>query len=58
VGQPLQEMGRRAVEVLLQRFDALRRDEPYPGPFNIVLPTEVVPGATLTGPRRTRLIID
>ena len=53
VRQPLHEMGRRAVEVLLQRIEALRRGEPYPGPFNIVLPTEIVLGETLAGPRRT-----
>jgi LacI family transcriptional regulator len=57
VRQPLHEMGRRAVEVLVQRIEALRRGEPYPGPFNIVLPTEIVPGETLAGPRRTRLPI-
>ena len=55
--QPLHEMGRRAVQVLVQRIEALRRGEPYPGPFNIVLPTEVVAGETLAGPRRTRLAI-
>jgi len=54
VRQPLHEMGRRAVEVLVQRIEALRRGEPYPGPLNIVLPTEIVPGETLAGPRRTR----
>ncbi|NRF71664.1 LacI family DNA-binding transcriptional regulator [Aquincola sp. S2] len=57
VRQPLHEMGRRAVELLMQRIEALRRGEPYPGPFDIVLPTEVVPGATLAAPRRTRLAI-
>ena len=31
----------------------VRRGEPHPGPFNIVLPTEMVPGETLAGPRRT-----
>jgi LacI family transcriptional regulator len=57
VRQPLHEMGRRAVEVLLQRIEALRRGAPYSGRFNIVLPTEVVLGETLSGPRRTRLAI-
>jgi len=57
VRQPLHEMGRRAVEVLVQRIEALRRGEPYPGPFNVVLPTEIVLGETLAGPRRTRLVI-
>jgi LacI family transcriptional regulator len=57
VSQPLHEMGRRAVEVLVQRIEALRLGEPYPGPFNIVLPTDVIPGATLAEPRRARLAI-
>jgi LacI family transcriptional regulator len=57
VHQPLQEMGRRAVEVLVQRIEALRCGEPHSGPSNIVLPTEIVPGMTLAGPRRTRLPI-
>jgi DNA-binding LacI/PurR family transcriptional regulator len=57
VRQPLHEMGRMAVEVLVQRIEGFRRDEPYAGPFNIVLPTEIVPGATLAGPRRTRLTV-
>ncbi|HEX6703814.1 MAG TPA: LacI family DNA-binding transcriptional regulator [Albitalea sp.] len=57
VRQPLHEIGRRSVEVLVQRIEAHRRGEPYPGPLNIVLPTEVVLGATLAGPRRTRLTI-
>ena len=57
VRQPLHEMGRRAIEVLVQRIEAVRRREHYPGPFNIVLPTEIVLGETLAGPRRTRLAI-
>ena len=57
VRQPLNELGRRAVEVLVQRIEARRQGEAYPGPFNVVLPTEIVPGATLAEPRRTRLVI-
>ena len=57
VHQPLHEIGRRAVEVLVQRIETLRRGEPYDGPFNIVLPTEIVPGTTLAPPRGTRLTI-
>jgi LacI family transcriptional regulator, galactose operon repressor len=57
VRQPLHEIGRRAVEVLVQRVDALRRSEPYAGPLNIVLLTAIVPGATLAAPRQTRLTI-
>jgi DNA-binding LacI/PurR family transcriptional regulator len=50
-------MGRLAVEVLVQRIDALRQGEPYAGPANIVLPTELIPGTTLAGVRRSRLTI-
>jgi LacI family transcriptional regulator len=57
VHQPLHEMGRRAVEVLVQRVEALRQDEPYSGSFNILLPTGIVSGETLAEPRRTRLAI-
>jgi LacI family transcriptional regulator len=57
VRQPLHEIGRRAAEVLVQRIEALRRGEPYAGPLNIVLPTEIIAGATLAGPRNTRLVI-
>lgn len=57
VRQPLHEMGRQAVEVLLQRINLLRGAEPYPGPFNIVLPTELVPGGTLAAPRHLPLEI-
>jgi DNA-binding LacI/PurR family transcriptional regulator len=57
VRQPLHEMGRRAVEVLVQRIEAFRRGEPDPGPWNIVLPTELVPGDTLARPRRMRSAI-
>ncbi|HEY8974940.1 MAG TPA: LacI family DNA-binding transcriptional regulator [Burkholderiaceae bacterium] len=47
VRQPLHEMGRLAVEVLVRRIEALRQGEPDPGPANIVLPTELITGATL-----------
>lgn len=57
VRQPLHEMGRRAVEVLVRRVDAQLGGEPYQGPSNIILPTEIVPGTTLTRPRRTSLPI-
>lgn len=57
VRQPLHEMGRRAVELLLQRVEAQRRNEPYTGPLELVLPTEIVAGATLAGPRKAPLPI-
>lgn len=52
VRQPLHEMGRHAVEILLQRVQAIQQGESYSGPFNICLPTEIVLGATLAEPRR------
>jgi DNA-binding LacI/PurR family transcriptional regulator len=57
VRQPLHEIGRRAAEVLVQRIETLRRGEPLSGPLNIDVPTELIPGATLARPRRTRLAI-
>jgi len=57
VRQPLHETGRRAVEVLMQRIEAQRRNEPVGAPLNILLPTEIIPGATLGAPRRQRLAI-
>ncbi|MEO6280487.1 LacI family DNA-binding transcriptional regulator [Roseateles sp.] len=52
VNQPLLEMGRRAVNVLMQLIQAQHSGEPYDGPRNIVLPVEIVPGRTLVA--RTR----
>ncbi|WP_457391878.1 LacI family DNA-binding transcriptional regulator [Roseateles sp. P5_E1] len=57
VRQPLLEMGRRAVEVLMQLIEAQRRGEAYAGPSDIVLPIEIVHGRSLPGPRSTQLII-
>jgi len=57
VRQPLHEMGRLAVEVLVRRVDALRLGEPDAGPGNIVLPTELIAGTTLAAPRKSRLTI-
>jgi DNA-binding LacI/PurR family transcriptional regulator len=57
VRQPLHEMGRRAVEMLVQRIEARHRGEAYAARLNIVLPTVIVPGITLAGPRRRRMAI-
>ncbi|MFL6699546.1 MAG: LacI family DNA-binding transcriptional regulator [Vitreoscilla sp.] len=58
VHQPLHEIGRRAVETLLQRIEARRQGEPHaPEPSNIILPTDIVTGETLAKPRKTRLAI-
>jgi LacI family transcriptional regulator len=52
VQQPLLDMGRQAVKVLMQLIEAQRSGEPYEGPRNIVLPVEMVPGRTLMGSPR------
>lgn len=52
VRQPLLEMGRQAVTVLMQLIEAQRNGQPYEGPSNIVLPVEIVPGRTLVEPPR------
>jgi LacI family transcriptional regulator len=58
VHQPLLEMGRRAVKVLMQLIEAQRSGEPYEGARNIVLPVEIVPGRTLLShPRHEPLTI-
>ena len=57
VRQPLLEMGRRAVEVLMQLIEAQRRGEAYDGPRDIVLPVEIVDRRTLPGPRSEPLTI-
>lgn len=57
VRQPLRDLGRRAVEVLVERIDARSRAASPRRPKNIVLPTELVPGATLAAPRAHSLTI-
>ena len=57
VRQPLHEMGRRAVEVLLECIAAHQRGEAYGGPSVVLLPTQTVTGATLASPRRTILTV-
>jgi LacI family transcriptional regulator len=50
VHQPLAEMGRRAVEILVARVDARLQERPWTGPNKVLFPTEFVPGATLAAP--------
>ncbi|WP_457442530.1 LacI family DNA-binding transcriptional regulator [Roseateles sp. P5_E4] len=57
VRQPLLEIGRRAVEALMQLIEAQRRGEAYEGPRDIVLPVEIVHRRTLPGPRSEPLTI-
>lgn len=52
VRQPLRELGQRAVEVLMGRIEAGRKEGAQEeGRSTIVLPAEIVPGLTLAAPR-------
>lgn len=55
--QPLREMGRQAVEVLVQLIEAQRRGDSYQGPPNIVLPVGTVAGRTLARPRNRPIAV-
>lgn len=57
VRQPLREMGHRAVELLVERIEAKHHDTVYRTPGNIVLPTEIVLGGSLSTPRSTPLVL-
>ena len=57
VRQPLREMGHRSVRLLMDRIEAKHRDAVYRAPSNIVLPTEIVLGQSLTAPRSKTLAI-
>lgn len=57
VRQPLQDIGRQAVEVLVERIEALQGKRGLQGPRSIVLPSTVVLRPTLGAPRRKALII-
>lgn len=57
VAQPLGQLGRQAVEVLLGLVDARRERATAHAASSIVLPTQFVPGTTLAGPRTNRLTI-
>lgn len=57
VRQPLQQLGRQAAEALLLQIETRHENAPRLGPRNIVLPTEIVTGATLAAPRAAPLAI-
>jgi DNA-binding LacI/PurR family transcriptional regulator len=57
VRQPLQQLGLQAAEILLSRIEARKGSASHRAPTNIVLPTELVMGATLAAPRKARLAI-
>jgi LacI family transcriptional regulator len=57
VRQPLRQLGQQAVQILVARIDAQRAEQPYRGPKNIVLHTEIVAGATLAAARPSALVI-
>jgi DNA-binding LacI/PurR family transcriptional regulator len=51
VRQPLQKLGQQATDTLLALIDGRQAGAPRVAPRNIVLPTEIVTGATLAAPR-------
>lgn len=57
VRQPLRELGQRAVEVLVESIEGRRREVPYQGPKNIVLPTDIAVGSSLAEPRTSQLLV-
>jgi LacI family transcriptional regulator len=57
VRQPLQQLGLQAAEILLSRIEARKGSASHRAPRNIVLPTELVAGATMAAPRKARLAI-
>lgn len=57
VRQPLQQLGQRSAQTLIAQIESRRGGAALRSPSNIVLPTEVVPGVTVAGPRRRRLSI-
>jgi LacI family transcriptional regulator len=57
VRQPLRELGRQAVQVLVARIEASGQDTALRDTANIVLATELVPGATLAAPRAGAIAI-
>jgi LacI family transcriptional regulator len=57
VRQPLLEMGRQAVTVLMQLIEAQRNGQPYEGPPNVVMPVEIVPGRTLVARLRNAALL-
>jgi len=58
VQQPLHELGSQAVRVLMDCIDARLDGRGWHGQDNIVLPTTLVPRATLAAPGRKALAID
>jgi LacI family transcriptional regulator len=58
VAQPLGQLGRQAVDVLVGLIEARHERAPAHAATSIVLPTVVVPGATLSAPRTTQITID
>lgn len=57
VRQPLDRLGRQAVQGLLQGIAAARDHTPLPQAGSTVLPTELVAGATLSAPRGQAITI-
>jgi DNA-binding LacI/PurR family transcriptional regulator len=58
VRQPLQELGARGVEVLLERIESRGEIKASGKADNIILPATIVLRPTLAAPRRRALLID
>ncbi|WP_158218952.1 LacI family DNA-binding transcriptional regulator [Roseateles aquatilis] len=58
VRQPLRELGQRAARLLVACVDAKLGEGPAPNVTTLVLPTELVDGATLSPPRAASLRIE
>jgi len=57
VRQPLRELGQRAARLLVASVDAKLGEGVPPAVTNLILPTELVDGATLSAPREGSLLI-
>jgi len=57
VRQPLQQLGQKAVEILLARIGARKDDASDDPPRRVVLPTEIVSGTSWAPPRTVPLTI-
>ncbi|MGM9486618.1 LacI family DNA-binding transcriptional regulator [Ideonella sp. YS5] len=57
VRQPLQQLGRQATEILLSRMETRAENALTSTSANLVLPTEIVAGATMAPPRTAPQVI-
>ncbi|MEK8045230.1 LacI family DNA-binding transcriptional regulator [Ideonella margarita] len=57
VRQPLRDMGHQAVSLLMQAIEAKHRGQPARQATEVLLPTELVPGQTLSAPPADTVLI-